>query len=282
MSGLGKGLGSLIPQRSAIKVSEPVNTDSNNSGVLHLPIDQILPNPEQPRMVFNHAELEDMVNSIREHGIIMPLVVTKISDGHYELIAGERRLRAAKIAGLKTVPAVVREASTTEKLILALVENIQRQDLNPIEEAKSYDRLIGDFGLTQEDIAKKVGKARPTISNTIRLLGLPLEIQQAISSGTISMGSARALLALPDTKRQIAFFKKIIAAPLTTTRAIEENVRNESLNVRKNPALMSLESALREKFGVRVVITKRGIRGQITFSFANDDEYESLSDQLTM
>ena len=218
-SGLGRGLGALIPpaqggtfssSRSAdleVPLSEPVSLQasedaSHTQGVYReIPISDVEPNPHQPRKHFDHTALEDLVSSIRERGIIEPLVVTEKSDGKYELIAGERRLRAANIAGFRMVPCVVRgQTDDREKLELAIIENVQRHDLNPIEEAFAYQRLVDEFGLTQDEVGIRVGKSRPQVGNTIRLLQLPHEIQQALMERKISASNARTLLSLPTTQ----------------------------------------------------------------------------------
>ncbi len=288
--GLGRGLGSLIPTKQSpvaapsapvaavVAVAADPRLDRGER-VLQVPVTDIVANAEQPRVTFGHQELEDLMNSIREHGIIQPLTVSARPDGGYELIAGERRFRAAKMLGMATVPAIVRAAKKDDKLILALIENIQREDLNPLEEAGGYQRLIEEFGLTQEDIAKKVGKARSTVANVIRLLELPQEIRDAISSGDLSAGSARAILSLKDDESRLAFFRKLMSQRMPT-RQVETAVRRKAGGGRREPAVAAAEEELREKYGVRVEIKKRNGQGSVVMSFFSDEEYEDLLEKL--
>src|SRR3989344_7686007 len=202
--GLGRGLGSLIPGAKSVS---PVETKSSTSPsaattprgtlLLQIPPDKIRPNPHQPRNEFTHSDMEDLVSSIKEHGILQPIVVTSLNDGQYELISGERRLRAAKMAGLATVPAVLRESTSDKhKLELALIENIQRINLNAIEEAEAYQKLINEFGLTQEEVSRRVGKSRPVVANMLRLLNLPEEIQLGLMEGKIFSSQGRLIASL--------------------------------------------------------------------------------------
>ena len=187
---LGRGLGALIPQKAETPAP------SRAAGLAHIPIDQIQPNPYQPRRIFNEASIDALARSVREHGIVQPLVVTRAGD-MYKLVAGERRFRAAQKAGLATVPAVVKELlKSSDALQIALVENIQREDLNPMEEANAYHQLHDDFGLTQEEISRRVGKKRSTVANFLRLLKLPEPVKRLLAAGQLSMGHARALLSL--------------------------------------------------------------------------------------
>jgi ParB family chromosome partitioning protein len=243
----------------------------------YVAVGSIDPNPQQPRKVFGHQELEDIMSSIREHGVLQPITVSRKAGGRYELIAGERRWRASKMLGLDTIPAVIRDASLDKKLVLALIENVQRQDLNAIEEAEAYQQLMDEYGFTQEDVAKQMGKARSTVANTLRLLGLPQEIRDAIGNGEVAAGTARALLALPDANSQLAMFHKMRAEQGVTTREVERRVRSGNPRaVEKDVALLALESELREVFGTRVEITKRHGQGTIALSFYADEEMERL------
>jgi ParB family chromosome partitioning protein len=286
LSGLGRGLSSLIPQKSptasaSVATAESVAEGDIENRILHVPPSDIVPNPEQPRSVFHHQELEDLMNSIQEHGILQPLVVTRGTGGGYELIAGERRYRAAKMLGLATVPVIVREAERNDKLLLALIENIQREDLNPLEEARSYARLVSEFNLTQEEVAKQVGKARPTVANCLRLLELPQEMQDAISEGTLSAGTARAVLALKDEKSRLAFFRKFMRDRISTREAEEGVRRMRAGTMGKEPALRAAEEELREILKARVEIKKRGGEsGTISVSFYSDEEFEALVARL--
>lgn len=289
LSGLGRGLGALIPQKPMVTAgvqpdaATPVQSSDAGvrpSGTLNVPVSAIVANPEQPRAVFRHQELEDLMNSIREHGIIQPLTVTARPGGGYELIAGERRFRAAKMLGLATVPVTVRTAEVQEKLVLALIENIQREDLNPMEEARGYDRLVSEFGMTQEEVSKKVGKARSTVANVLRLLELPQEVREAIAAGIVPAGSARAMLALPDDESRLAFFRKLVAGGMST-REVEAGVRKATgTAAKKDPAIAGAEESLRNALGTRVEIKKRGGKGQIIVSFYSDEEYGNLLEKL--
>lgn len=282
-SGLGRGLGSLIPQRPAAAPSPAPSTPSASpSGQpLLVPIAKLAVNPEQPRLSFRHHELEELTESIRQHGIIQPLIVTPRTDGNFEVVAGERRLRAAKLLNLPTVPVIVRPATGgRDKLVLALIENIQREDLNPMEEARAYQRLSQEFSLTQEDIAKKVGKARPTVANTMRLLELPEEIRQAVADGRLSAGTARAILGLKDDKARLAFFRKMMAGK-KTTREAEAGVRRVSgRRGHKDPAIAAAEDQIRQALGARVDIRKRAGQGSIAVSFYSEEEFGELVKKL--
>ena len=197
---------------------------------LEVPIEKVASNPQQPRHNFDEKELQDLANSIKEHGVIQPLVVAKIAPDQYELIAEERRLKASKLAGLKMVPVIVREESgEREKLELALVENIQRHDLDVLEEARAYKKLIEEFDLTQEDVADKVGKSRSAVANKVRLLGLPIEIQRALTEGKISEGHARSILAIENPEKQRALFEMILKDNLTV-RQTEEKVKEVTVS----------------------------------------------------
>ena len=288
LSGLGRALGALIPQRApapsssdsaAQAVGLEQRRERTDTGPMQVPISAIVANPQQPRVQFKHHDLEDLMNSIKEHGVIQPLIVSLRPGGGYELIAGERRFRASKMLGLATVPVVVRIADATEKLVLALIENIQREDLNPLEEARAYGRLLSEFNMTQEMVAKQVGKARSTVANTVRLLDLPTEVQDAISAGIVQAGSARAMLALPDRDSQLDFFRKLIAGKMSSREA-EAGVRKAGGRSRKSPALLADEEALRETLGTKVEIKNRNGKGSIVISFFSDEEYGSVMKKL--
>jgi ParB family chromosome partitioning protein len=224
------------------------------------------------------------VSSIKQHGVLQPVTVTEKDDGGYELIAGERRLRASQIAGLVTIPALVRSATQQEKLELALIENIQRQDLNAIEEAFSYRRLMDEFGLTQQAVAEKVGKSRPHVANTVRLLDLPDLIQKALVDGTLTMGKARAILSLEDEKDQMAMFKSMLGEELSV-RDVEQAVqqkgeRSRKGSMRRDPNLIAQEQLLEERFGTKVRITERAGKGNIVIEFHSKDELKKLLQEL--
>ncbi len=293
--GLGRGLGSLIPQKPVAQPASsaapapsalqtvaavmPAPAEEQGSRVLKVRVTEIIANTDQPRLTFGHQELEDLMNSIKEHGILQPLTVTPRASGGYELIAGERRLRAAKMVGLERVPVIVRETPNNEKLILALIENIQREDLNAMEEANGYRRLMDEFGLTQEDVSKKVGKARSTVANCVRLLDLPQEIKDAIAAGVIAAGSARAILALKDDESRLKFFRKLMGERFSV-RQIERQTRKAAGGGRRDPAVLAAEEELRDKYGVKTEIKMRQGQGSVSFMFNSEEEYEALVDSL--
>jgi len=285
---LGKGLNSLIPQRTGLRNiirKETGVADTSAVTVWQIPISEIIPNPEQPRKEFSHTDLENLVASIKEHGIIQPLVVTEKDDGGYELIAGERRLRASQIAGLATVPAIVRSATQQQKLELALIENIQRQNLNPLEEGFAYERLMQEFGLTQEQVAQRVGKSRPVVANAVRLLDLPEPIQKALVDGTLNAGKARAILSLKDEKEQMELFKSLIGEHMSV-RDVEHMVESHGPqsrkgSVRRDPNVQAQEQLLEERLGTRVRIAQRGERGTIAIEFNSREELKRLMGELT-
>lgn len=286
--GLGRGLGALIPpkpvpvQRTENSEQRTGDNSSNEVGqrIMEVPIDKIARNPHQPRLTFDHAELEDLISSIREHGVIQPLIVTPQPDGTFQLIAGERRLRASTIAGLKTVPAIVRDATELQKLELAIIENVQRADLNAIEEAKAYQRLIDEFGMTQDDVGRKMGKSRPQVGNTIRLLQLPAEIQQALVEKKISASNGRTLLSLPTDEERMQLFHAMIAGNFTV-RQTEERVGVRRLPHTLDPNISAAEDRLRTKLHAKVTIKRnaRGV-GEIRVHFGSDEELGSLLERL--
>lgn len=305
-SGLGRGLGAIIPPKVPVSVAQPVATSpvsatlpanlpiqeaapseaafAVESGVQirHVALDQIKRNPFQPRTHFAHEELEELMGSIREHGLLQPLVVTPAGpDGKYQLIAGERRFRAMTILGEKTAPVIVRAATDQQQLELAIIENIQRQDLNALEEAAAYARLADEFGLTQEEIAQKVGKSRSQVANTIRLLALPKEIRDAVVEGKISPSNARTLLALPNDAERLKLFYTMTQEGLTV-RQVEDRVSvKRSSTTPKDPNISDLEFRLRDKLHCRVEIRRnnRGA-GEIRLRFASPEELGRLTSVL--
>jgi ParB family chromosome partitioning protein len=271
--GLGKGLGALIP--GAEETRQP-------SG-LTVEVQRITANPLQPRRVFDEAKLDELAISIRDQGVIQPLIVRRNGDG-YELIAGERRLRAAMKAGLKEVPVVVREASDNDSLQLALIENLQREDLNPIEEAEAYRRLHEEFHLTQEEVAEKVGKSRPAVANSMRLLLLPKEMQQEVAQGRLAAGQARAMLALGNEAMMTAVARRVIAKGLST-RETERLVarlklgrRGRRLVAALEPDLRALVEQLQRSVGtkVRLVQTKGTSRGKIEIEYYSSADLDRI------
>lgn len=286
-SGLGRGLESLIPKSGGDK------TIRQKESVFLIEADKIKENPLQPRRDFNEAELKSLADSIREHGVLQPLIVTKIEEEipsgikvSYELVAGARRLKAAKLAGLNFVPAVIRpKTENKEKLELALVENIQRTDLNPVEKARGYERLVKEFGLTQKQIALKVGQSRELVTNTIRLLQLPIEIQKAIESGKISEGHGRAILTLNDHSQRLALFNEILTKNLSV-RAVEtlgRQIKGVSRRIKENTIdseTKVLESRLEDFLGTRVKLNKSGSRGRILIEFYSPEELNTILDKI--
>lgn len=289
---LGKGLGSLIPIGKSTtlvhKETAPQPERFKDSERLwHIPLSEIVPNEEQPRRFFAEEELEDLVQSIKEHGVLQPITVTEKEDGGYEIIAGERRYRASQRAGMATIPALVRAVNRQEKLELALIENIQRENLNPIEEAFAYKRLMEQFGLRQEDVGQKVGKSRPVIANTIRLLDLPDKIQSALMEGKISTSSARTILSLRSTDEQLAAFENMQATGGMTVRDIEHVVMQKGALARKgalkrDPNVLAQEQLLEEKFGAKVRISQRGVRGTIVIEYYSREELKRILDEILL
>jgi len=277
--GLGKGLEALIPGNFQV---EPAGNSQ------YIPVDQIFPNPSQPRGEMDDISLDELANSIREHGIIQPLILTKNDIGDkYTLIAGERRLRAAKLVGLESVPCIVRQASEQERLELALIENIQRENLSPLDSAHAYLKLQEEFGLTQDQVAERVGKSRVAITNTIRLLKLPEEALVALNSEKISEGHARALLGLASSQAQLAALQTILRDELNVRQA-EELVRKLSgikprplvEKTAKSADVKSLEANLRERLGTKVTLNPTEKGGTIVIHYYSEEELESLLNQI--
>ena len=277
---LGRGLSSLIPQKQSL--TEQVIPEAHRE-ILDVGVDDISENTRQPRQHFSPSDLEDLIGSIKEHGILQPLIVTRDS-GEYELIAGERRLRAARTLGLKTVPVIVREVTEQQKLELALIENIQRQDLNAIEEALAYRALIDEFNLKQEEVAKRVGKSRSNVANTLRLLDLPKEILEALTVGKITKTHARTLLAEDDPDKQHAIFKQILKGDISV-REVEARVSSKRKKTKKNgkkkdPNILAHEKRLREILGTKVDIQESSGKGKVMISFYSREELMDILDRL--
>lgn len=281
---LGRGLESLLGDAIGIEASEKI---------MRINLTDIQPNEAQPRKQFVQSQMETLVSSIQEHGILQPIIVRPTSKG-YKIIAGERRWRAATQLGLKDIPAIVKTADSLMTIELALVENIQREDLNPMEKATAFSELKTNFGLTQEQIATKVGQDRSTIANTIRLLDLPEEVQGYVSRGTITMGHARSLLSLKDQKKQIALSERIVADGLSV-RDVELIVsgKENSLptpkessdghltpHTTKSPHILDLEDGLRRLVGSKVSIVEKNGKGRITIEFADNSQFENIVDKL--
>ena len=281
---LGKGLNSLIPQQKKVFniIRRETGIVNGNDRVWQINISDVVPNPEQPRKEFNEEELQSLVLSIKKHGIMQPLVMTERPESGYELIAGERRLRAAGLAGLTTVPALIRTATQQEKLELALIENIQRHDLNPIEEAYAYARLLEEFNLTQEQAAEQLGKSRSTLANTIRLLDLPTVVQKALTKGDFSAGKARALLSLKTEKEQVDMFESMMGIKMSV-REVENLVANKKNNnkTHKDPNMTAQEKKMEERLGAKVIISGNIKKGKIMISYSSTDELKRLISELS-
>ena len=316
--GLGRGLASLIPPRK-----KPVQKDINFFGaqgadenveiekkdtatqeasasqksagligdialksVIEVPVQSIVSNPYQPRKDFNEEKLQELADSIKVQGLIQPIVVSRKGINEYELIAGERRLEASKIAGMDKIPVVIKKVSDQQKLEMALIENIQRDNLNVIEEARSYKRLQDEFALTQEEIAKQVGKSRSAVANTMRLLSLPIEIQKALSGGKISEGHARTILAISNPEKQRALFELILKENLSV-RQVEDKVREVTISTHQrrvrqvDPETREKEEKLSGALGTRVKIKKSAKGGQIAIDYFSTEEFENLFGRLS-
>lgn len=269
---LGKGLGALFPEHDLRRDTNLIDLSS------------IRPNPFQPRMEYTESEISGLIDSIKRKGVIQPIVVRK-SGKLFELVCGERRYRAAKKVGLKKIPAVVKDLTDREVLELALIENIQRKNLNPIEEAKAYNRLIKEFGLTQTDIAKEIGKERSTISNRIRLLKLPQPIQSMVLRDEISEGHARALLAAEDENAMVSIANEITKKGLSVRdieRLIQKKTRRTKKAKTKDLFTNEAERILREKFGTRCIIKKKGNAGKLIIEYYSQEDLERIFDILSI
>jgi ParB family chromosome partitioning protein len=279
---LGRGLGALIPTRTP---EAPPPPPQAAPGLANIPIEQISPNPFQPRKTFNDASIEELARSVREHGIIQPLVVTKIGDHKYRLVAGERRFRAAQKAALTTVPVVIKETmADSDTLQIALIENIQREDLNPIEEAYAYHQLHEEFGLTQEEISKRVGKERSTVANFLRLLRLPDGVKKLLASGQLSMGHARAILAIESKKAQEQLAERVVKRNLnvrqTEMLAAEKSPKAAEPEKEKDVFTRDAEDKLARTLRSKVEINRKRRGGVIHIRFGSEDELIRLVDEL--
>ena len=295
--GLGKGLGALIPTASPAMAMDPgqqraaAAAQSQAGGVVgayfdEVPVGAITPNPRQPRQVFDEEALEELAASIRAVGLLQPVVVRKIMPGHYELVMGERRWRACELAGLSQIPAIVRETSDDDLLRDALIENLHREQLNALEEAAAYQQLLDDFSATHEELARKVGRSRPHISNTIRLLGLPAGVQKRVAAGVLSAGHARALLAVDDLQAQEQLAHRIVAEGLSV-RAVEEIValgaqaanaprQHEGRPRPPAPGLKDIADWLSDAFETRVKVEQGQRKGKIVVEFASSEDLERI------
>jgi ParB family chromosome partitioning protein len=280
---LGRGLSSLIP------------ATTSGAGTDTVDIDLIVPNPQQPRSRFDAASLQELADSIREHGILQPVIVTQVRSDYgpvtYQLIAGERRVQAARMAGMSRMPVVIREAADSALLELALVENLQREDLNPLEEAAAFKRLADEFELTQEQISKRVARSRTAVANTLRLLSLEDDIRASLASGQISEGHARALLGIDDSRMRLDAWRRITADALTVRQAEEiaralkatsvSAVRAVAKPVRRiDPHVRALEDDLRTTLGAPVSVARGRRGGRIVIRFHSDEELEGIIERI--
>jgi len=274
---IGRGLGALIsPTFSKKKPS--ADDASGTQRIWMVPVSEIKPDPRQPRRNFKPEELKELAESIRQHGVLQPILVAEKSDGGYEIIAGERRWRASQLAGLATMPVIVKEIAEGQKLEVALIENIQREDLNPLEEAFAFKRLIEEFGLTQQQVAEKVGKSRPVIANTIRLLELPEGASAALVAGKITSGQARALLSITDKTQQLEVLASMLGEKITV-RELEREAqkRNEGKQARRrDPNLLYLEDKLRAVLGTKVAVSQKGEQGTVSISYYSKEELTEI------
>jgi len=276
---LGKGLSALIPEKEKSRSKE----------ILELNIDMIMPNEYQPRRAFNDTALNELVTSIREKGIIQPIIVRRASDNSYHLIAGERRWRAARVAGLSSIPAIVKDAAPVESLELALIENIQREDLNPLETAEAFQRLINDFSITHDDLSKRVGKDRATVTNYLRILKLPFEIKKWIAEGALSIGHAKALLQVEHQRMQVEIAGRIIKQGLSVRETENLCKTNPSIRISKSrfrkssdPQIASLEEKMMHSLGTKVRLIHRSNKkgGRIEIEYYSLEELDRLLELL--
>lgn len=296
--GLGKGLDALFGDVEVSILNDEnkidgyeANDKSNeetitSSGISYINIDEIKPNANQPRKTFDEGKLEELASSIEAHGLIQPLVVRKSNNG-YEIVAGERRWRAARKIGLREIPAIVRELNDEENMLLAIIENMQREDLDPIEEAEGINQMIETYGLSQEQVSKSLGKSRPYISNQLRLLKLPTDIRKLVSEGKLSSGHVRALINVPDENKQISLAKQAVEQGLSVRQI--EVLAKESKDVtkkakskkpKKSADVKRVEEDLKNTLGTKVNLNQNGKKGKIEIEFYSKDELERLIEML--
>ncbi|MDN5301123.1 MAG: ParB family transcriptional regulator, chromosome partitioning protein [Thermoanaerobacteraceae bacterium] len=271
--GLGKGLSALIPM-----------DDKEQENVKDIKISEIRANKNQPRKKFDEEKIRELSDSIKEHGVLQPIIVRK-KDGGYELVAGERRWRAAQKAGIEKIPAIIKDLSDADVMEIALIENLQREDLNPLEEAEAYKKLIDEFGMTQEELSKRVGKSRSQIANTVRLLNLDEEIKKLISEEKLTAGHARALLAIEDKKERLKIAKKISESNMSV-RETEETVKIKTHEKKKNknqeinPVFIDITEKLQRALGTRVKVKGTEKRGKIEIEYYSEDELERILETI--
>ena len=271
---LGRGLQTLIP----------VGNAAGRDEIEDVPLSLVSPNPFQPRRVFDEAELEELANSVKAKGVLQPILVRKLGDGGYELIVGERRWRAAKLAGLKKIPAIVRPATDAEAMEMALIENLQRKDLNPMEAARAYQRLMKEFGLTQEAVSRALGKERSSIANTVRLLALQSEVQAWVESDQLSLGHAKVLLAISDSEQQVRLGRRAVTERLSV-RDLERLVRpphraGRSNNTRKSHRPSEIEERMSRRLGTKVRLIHGKTGGKIVVDYYSPADLERVIDMI--
>jgi len=271
---LGRGLQTLIP----------VGNAAGRDEIEDVPLSLVSPNPFQPRRIFNEAELEELANSVKTKGVLQPILVRKLGDGGFELIAGERRWRAAKIAGLKKIPAIIRPATDAEAMEMALIENLQRKDLNPMEAARAYQRLMKEFGLTQEAVSRTLGKERSSIANTVRLLALQSEVQAWVESDQLSWGHAKVLLAVSDPEQQVRLGRRAVTERLSV-RDLERLVRpahraGRSNNARKGHRPSEIEERMSRRLGTKVRLIHGKTGGKIVVDYYSPADLERVIDMI--
>lgn len=275
-SALGKGLGALIPE-----VGDKIVEENEKSKVLEVDINQVSPDKEQPRKNFDEEKLEQLANSIKEHGIIQPILVRK-EENYFKIIAGERRWRAARIAGLKKIPILEKVLDKKQTMEISLIENLQREDLNPIEEARAYKKLIDEFNITQEDIASRIGKSRPTISNTMRLLALDTRVLNYLVDGTLSEGHGKTIVSIENNEIQYEIAKRIIDEGLNVrqTEALIKNINNAKKKIKVKPVkdiyIKDIEDKLKSALGTKVSINSGRKKGKIEIEYYSNDDLERI------
>ncbi|MBI4215380.1 MAG: ParB/RepB/Spo0J family partition protein [Parcubacteria group bacterium] len=287
--GLGRGLGSLIPNIRKIESlpmqgieTLPTQSFKTKEAVFEIPVEAIRPNAMQPRRDFSELELAELMESIRLYGVLNPIIVCRSGEDQYELIAGERRWRASKMLGLPTIPALIRDCQTQQKLELALIENIQRKDLNPIEEALSYQKLNDEFNLTHEDIAKRLGKSRSQITNLIRLLNLPEEIRQGLQEGKLTFGHAKLLLTIDDPNEQLSNYRHMVIHQISVREGERLVRKRPSAPVGRDPYWDSMERLLQERLQTKVNIVNKGEdEGKVIIEFYSKEDIEGLAHRLS-
>ena len=282
---LGRGISALISEQAPINEPEEQNSNQDPENVVnYVDINDIRPNRNQPRKNFDEEAIAELATSIQEHGIIQPLIVRKADNG-YELVAGERRWRAARKADLEKVPCIIREFSDEENALIAIIENMQREDLNPIEEAEGLERMMKEYGLTQEEVSKSVSKSRPYITNSLRLLKLPEDIRNKVSDGTISAGHARAILGVKSKAGQEELCRKIEKDGLSVRDAEKlakagTKPKKKRARSRKDPDILAVEERLKEIYGTKVSITTNGRKGAVEFAYYGREDLNRLIEAL--